>query len=635
MRARSVWRSALFACIAGCSLLLPSAPASAERIPGIDVSRFQGRIGWEQVATEGVEFAFVQASRGSGNDCIVAPTRCGADEFYDRNYLRAREAGIRVGPYHRTFTGGRGPKSVRADAREEANVFLGEVGEDYGPGDLPPALDVESPFNDLSGNLLRRWIRIWLVKVEKELGVRPVIYTNASSWAVTGDTTRFAERGYRLWVANFDVSRPQVPADNWGGYGWSIWQYTSTGRVAGIAGDVDRNHARVPLDDLDQPGPGDPDAAPAPSLTSGSDPEVKETVWLCQPGDVPNPCRESLETTEYSESGEERVTSPGFPGRPKIDCFYVYPTVSEDPGSNSDLSIDPEHVAIARYQAARFSHRCRVWAPMYRQATLASIAGGSNESRAEALRLAFADVRSAWRDYVANHNGGRGVVLIGHSQGTTMLRQLIRTEIDRRRSIRKRLVSALLLGANVTVRDGELSGGDFTRVPGCERPRQTGCVVAWSAFDETPPANARFGRPTESAGSVAFGFPAGEGYEVLCTDPERLVRGDPPLTTLLRSEPYPGIIGALLVAQFGGPPPSAPTPWLQPAERYTGECAEEDGANFLRITPVGDARDLNPAPEPSWGLHLADVNIALGELVELVRQQKRAYLERLRRKPRG
>ena len=247
----------------GATLLTP-ASAVAERIPGIDVSRFQGRINWEQVAADEVEFAFIQASRGSGNDCIVAPERCGPDEFYDRNYLRAREAGIRVGPYHRTFTGGRGPKSVRVDAREEANVFLEEVGDDFGAGDLPPVLDVESPFNDLSGSLLRRWIRNWLVKVEKELNVRPIIYTNASSWGVTGDTTRFAEKGYRLWVANFDVSRPQVPADNWGGLGWSIWQYTSTGRVAGIAGNVDRNHSRVPLDSLDETGPGDPDAVTAP-----------------------------------------------------------------------------------------------------------------------------------------------------------------------------------------------------------------------------------------------------------------------------------------------------------------------------------------------------------------------------------
>jgi GH25 family lysozyme M1 (1,4-beta-N-acetylmuramidase) len=618
------------ACIALVMLLAPAA-ASAERIPGIDVSRFQGRINWEQVAGDEIEFAFVQASRGSGNDCTVASDRCGPDEFYDRNYKRAREAGIRVGPYHRTFTGGRGPKSVRADAREEANVFLAEVGQDYGPNDLPPVLDVESPFNDLSGALLRRWIRNWLVKVEKELGVRPLIYTNVSSWSATGNTTRFAQQGYRLWVANFDVDRPLVPAENWGGFGWSIWQYTSTGRVSGVSGDVDRNHARVPLDDLDVAGPGNPPDEPEPEPVGarGGDGD-EETVWLCEPGAEPNPCRESLETTVTSESGETQVENPGLAQRPKIDCFYVYPTVSEDPGSNADLSIDPEQTAIARYQAARFSQRCRVWAPMYRQATLASIASGNNEERAAALQVAYEDIRAAWRDYLANHNHGRGFVLIGHSQGTTRLRQLIRTEIDPRRSVRKRLVSAILPGANVTVREGELAGGDFKRIPACTKPSQLGCAMAWSTFNETPPENSRFGRPTESAGSLAFGFPTGPGYEVLCTNPAALAGGSAPLTTLLRSEPYPGVIGALIAIMYGGPPPSAPTPWLVPQDHYTGECTEADGANFLSIEPVGDARRMNPSPDASWGLHLADVNIALGELVEIVHRQKRAYVKSAR-----
>jgi GH25 family lysozyme M1 (1,4-beta-N-acetylmuramidase) len=618
----------LGACLALAALVAPAA-ASAARTPGIDVSRFQGRINWEQVAQDDVEFAFLQASRGSGNDCTVASTECGADQFYDRNYRRARKAGIRVGAYHRAFTGGNGPKGVRKDARKEANVFLEEVGGELREQDLPPVLDVEVPFDDLDGASLRRWIRVWLVKVEKELGVKPLIYTNASSWSVVGDTTRFAERGYRLWVANFEVERPKVPAANWGGLGWSIWQYTSSGSVDGIAGDVDLNYSRVPLDDLDEAGPGDPPDDPEvpeePARSARGAPG--ETVWLCEPGAAPNPCRESLETTVQSEGGSAETEAPGLPRNPKLDCFYVYPTVSEDPGQNSDLSIDPEHEAIARYQAGRFSQRCRVWAPMYRQATLASIAAGSNESRAEALRVAYRDVRAAWRDYLANHNGGRGVVLIGHSQGTMMLRQLIREQIDPKRSARKRLVSALLLGANVTVAQGEPDGGDFSRVPACEKPGQIGCVIAYSAFNETPPENARFGRPVENAASIAFDLPTGDGYEVLCTNPAALRGGAAPLETIVRSEPYPGVIGALIVLMYGGAPPTAETPWVKPADRYTGECREEAGANFLAIEPIGSAKRLTPSPDPSWGLHLADVNIAVGDLVDAVHRQKRAWIK--------
>ena len=71
--------------------------------------------------------------------------------------------------------------------------------------------------------------------------MKPLIYTNASSWSATGDTTWFAHNGHPLWVANFDVPKPLVPAQNWAGKGWSIWQYTSSGRARGIQGAVDRN----------------------------------------------------------------------------------------------------------------------------------------------------------------------------------------------------------------------------------------------------------------------------------------------------------------------------------------------------------------------------------------------------------
>lgn len=235
-------------------LVLP-AVAAAERKRGIDVSRFQARIDWQRVGATKVAFAFLQASRGSGTDCAVEPTRCGPDEFYDRNYARARENGIRVGPYHRAFTGGDGRLGVKRDSRREAKVFLAEVGE-LRRDDLRPVLDVETPFADLDPVELRTWVRNWLTKVEKELGVKPIIYTNHSSWQATEDSTAFARRGHPLWVANFGVEAPKVPALNWNGAGWSVWQYTSTGRVKGITGDVDENVARVSLDSLSVGGGG-------------------------------------------------------------------------------------------------------------------------------------------------------------------------------------------------------------------------------------------------------------------------------------------------------------------------------------------------------------------------------------------
>ncbi len=222
------------------SLLLASASSASAGIRGIDVSRFQGQIGWKRVGETKIRFAFIQASRGSGGDCVVVPEQCAADPFYDRNVRGARKQRIRVGAYHRAFASGPGKKGAKQDAREEANVFIASVGRLRG-GDLKPVLDVESPFVDLSEANLRVWIRVWLNRVERKLGTKPIIYTNNSSWLETGNTTKFAIAGNPLWVANFDVPRPLVPARFWAGKGWSIWQYTSSGHVRGIDGNVDKN----------------------------------------------------------------------------------------------------------------------------------------------------------------------------------------------------------------------------------------------------------------------------------------------------------------------------------------------------------------------------------------------------------
>jgi GH25 family lysozyme M1 (1,4-beta-N-acetylmuramidase) len=234
-------RRALAAAI--LALALTASHASAARLQGIDVSRFDDRIAWQRVAADGIEFAFVQASRGAGDDCAVKPRRCGRDGFYDENYEAARAAGIPVGAYHRAFLTGHGRSTVKADAKAEAAIFAGEVGR-LREGDLLPALDLETPFADLEPNQLRLWVRTWLRRVRARLGAKPIIYTNVSSWSATGDTTEFALDGHRLWVANWGVSTPLVPASNWAGESWSVWQYTNRGSVAGIEGRVDRDVLR-------------------------------------------------------------------------------------------------------------------------------------------------------------------------------------------------------------------------------------------------------------------------------------------------------------------------------------------------------------------------------------------------------
>jgi lysozyme len=242
--------------IGACLLALPAAAAAEKR--GIDVSRFQGAIDWATVGKTKIKFAFVQASRGSGSDCLVAEDDCGPDPYYEINHESAEGVRIKVGAYHRAFASGRTRREARHDARQEARVFSRAVGR-LDNRDLVPVLDLETPFAGLNKGRLVYWIRTWLDKVEDKLGAKPLIYTNASSWAATGDTTRFAAKGYRLWVANFDVKAPLVPAANWNGQGWSVWQFTAKGRVRGIPGHVDKNKLAVPLSSLRvKPGKGGP-----------------------------------------------------------------------------------------------------------------------------------------------------------------------------------------------------------------------------------------------------------------------------------------------------------------------------------------------------------------------------------------
>lgn len=340
--------------------------------------------------------------------------------------------------------------------------------------------------------------------------------------------------------------------------------------------------------------------------------------WLCRPGMQDNPCTGSLTASAVDPDGTvlrtERVPAPGGQD---VDCFYVYPTVSSQPTVNADLSTDPEQIAIAQQQAQRFKQNCKLYAPIYRQLTIAGIFDPSAIT-AESRAVAYAGVRDAWRSYLRKDNRGRPFVLIGHSQGTFMLRQLIADEIDERPAVRRRMVSALLIGGNVLVRKGRDAGGDFANVPACRRPTQIGCVVAYSMFDATPPGDSRFGRA-----------PAGdaEELEVLCTNPAALGGGTGRLRGYAFAKEFPGTLG-IAVNAFIGPLPEVGTPWIIPPGRYDARCSSAGGADVLRVTPSRGARDFVPSPDAGWGWHLGDVNLASGNLTALVARQTAAYAAR-------
>ncbi|MBM3672646.1 MAG: DUF3089 domain-containing protein [Actinobacteria bacterium] len=349
---------------------------------------------------------------------------------------------------------------------------------------------------------------------------------------------------------------------------------------------------------------------------AGSDASsAPETVWICHPDVADNPCLGDLNATVVFADGTTEIERATPARKPDIDCFYVYPTVSGQPSTNADLSIDPEIAAIAELQASRFSQVCRVFAPVYRQVTLSGLFGSGD--RAGAFALAYGDVVAAWDEYLRTENDGRGVVLIGHSQGSGMLRQLISNEIEDTRARRRLVVSALLLGSDITVERGTVSGGAFTHLPGCTSPKQTGCVVAYSSFDATPPANTLFGTV------AGFGMPDQPGLEVLCTNPANLRGGSGPLAPYFRTTPFPGVFAAL------GSTPDADTPWVTYPDRYDAACEHAGVATWLQVDAVETAGDARPVVAPTigdaYGLHLVDVQLALGNLVDLVRAQARAY----------
>ncbi len=338
-----------------------------------------------------------------------------------------------------------------------------------------------------------------------------------------------------------------------------------------------------------------------------------KTVWLCKPGLRHNPCTSSMSATVELAGGPAGVQHASPARRPKIDCFYVYPTVSGQPGVNANRKIEPEETAVAINQASRFSQTCRVFAPMYRQLTTTGIFG--NPTLAQRA-LAYGDVVAAWRDYLKHFNKGRGVVLIGHSQGAFGLDRLVKDELDKRAGERKRLVSALLIGGNVQVPVGRLVGGDFKHVPACTSRRQNGCVVAYSTFDTVPPPDALFGR-----------VPGSTTREVLCVNPASLSGDHGRLRSYFTTVAEPGPLSAVTTPQF-----SAPTPWVFVPKLYTAKCMNQGGASWLQINHVaGDPRPVvPPSLGPTWGLHLADMQLAMGNLVDMVKSQTKAYLRKRR-----
>src|SRR5713226_9452340 len=357
----------------------------------------------------------------------------------------------------------------------------------------------------------------------------------------------------------------------------------------------------------------------------------KSESWLCRPGRQ-DACAVDLTTTIVAANG--KLTRETWAANPKapIDCFYVYPTVSSDATPNSDMVAGPEELNVIRAQFARFGSRCRVYAPLYRQVTLAALrAFLAGRTMAIDLALGYYDVLNAWNYYLEHDNQGRGVVLIGHSQGSLVLTQLIKNEIDGK-PLQSRIISALLLGTNLPVPKGKDVGGAFQHLPLCHSAKQTGCVITYASFrsNSPPPANSRFGKV------------AGENMVSGCTNPAALAGGSGELHAYLGARGS-GVVAAELV-QKSWVTPSQPidTPFVSVPGLLTAECVSNEKGSYLAITVHGDPSDprtdditgdvvVNGQVLADWGLHLIDVNLAIGNLVDIVGQQSKAYLATIKK----
>jgi hypothetical protein len=343
---------------------------------------------------------------------------------------------------------------------------------------------------------------------------------------------------------------------------------------------------------------------------------VSTTVWLCRPGQAADPCTSSRAATTVTGQGTTRAAlSPASPQARRFDCFYVYPTVSAEQTDNADLTVQPAERAAAIVQASRFSQRCTVWAPMYRQATVAALRTGAALKPAVAA-IAFNSVLSAWKDYLAHDNHGRPIIFIGHSQGSSMLIKLLQTQIDPSSALRRRMVSAIILGGNVQVPAGKDVGGSFQHIPTCGSATQTGCVIAYSSFGSPPPANSFFGRAGRGV-SLLSGQGGAGSQQVACVNP---------VTFSARSgglQPY------FRRATAGSTGVRVVTPWVTFPGLYTAQCEQSSGASWLQVTATPAAGDPRPTVSatlgPAWGFHLDDVNLALGNLVTDVGLEEGAF----------
>lgn len=364
--------------------------------------------------------------------------------------------------------------------------------------------------------------------------------------------------------------------------------------------------------------------------------------WLCYPGQADACSRADLTTTVIAVDGRRSIARFRAAKRPAYDCFYVYPTASRDLTPNSDLvpGIDEEILTVQK-QAARFRSVCRLFVPMYRQTTIGGTVGRVQASRSPPDRpdeIAYGDVKAAWAHYLAHDNKGRGVVLIGASQGALNLKRLIQDEIEGKPA-QSRLIAAYLIGNGVAVPPGRLAGGDFRDIPLCTDADQAGCIVSYASFRATlpPPPDSLFGRLSEQRQAVFGG-----AMTVGCTNPAALGGGKAAIDSYFDTANRGNFHTPAGPRTLDEKPVT--TPYVRLPGLLAAECVTGANTAYLAISINADSASrrvqdfygdtvMRGAVQPAWGLHTIDIDLLAGDLIALSRRQAAAWSRQAKARP--
>ncbi|MHC2990831.1 lysozyme [Pontibacter sp. HJ8] len=187
---------------------------TSSSLKGVDVSKWQKEVDWDQVKGADVTFAFVKATQDDYR----------LDPYFGRNWEETKRVGIKRGAYHFFIPA--------APVQGQIDLFINTV--QLEPGDMPPVLDVEVIEKHTSGEELRRNMHIWLEAVTQHYGVKPIIYTNQNYYR------RWLQghfQDYHFWIARYNTAEPEIHHED----KWVFWQYTDTGRLPGVKAPIDLN----------------------------------------------------------------------------------------------------------------------------------------------------------------------------------------------------------------------------------------------------------------------------------------------------------------------------------------------------------------------------------------------------------